>query len=1150
MPPPPANSLGQYLTDVLRIYRSGAGVPETSYYGALERLLNAVGSTTTPVISAVLHPGDVGAGIPDGGLFAAHELRRAGGSGAAFQRALPTHGVVEAKGVDADLDRVARTRQVRNYLNRYGKVLLTNYWQFALWVQTPDGPRRGETFQVADGPESLAALLTSDALNDLDESLRGYLRRALLHGAPITRPEDLAYFLASYARQALERAETGDLAALKPLQEALDEALGVTFEGEDNAHFFRSTLVQTLFYGVFSAWVVWNTSNPEPERRFDWRTASWFLNVPVVRALFDQVANASRLRPLQLDEVLDWAGDALNRVDRVSFFRTFEAQEAVQYFYEPFLAEFDPRLRRELGIWYTPPEVVQYMVTKVDRLLREKFDCPDGLADERVWVLDPCVGTGSFLVEVLRHIHATRVATSGAALAARDVREAARSRIVGFELLPAPFVVAHLQIGLLLKNIGAPLRPDEGERAAVYLTNSLTGWGVDEDEPELDFPELTVERDAADAVKRDAPILVVLGNPPYNAYAGVSPSEEGALVDVYKEGLRERWGIGRNNIDDLYVRFMRIAERRITETQGSGIVSLISNFSYLGDPSLVVLRERLLAEFDELWIDNMNGDSRETGKRSPDGSPDPSVFSTTRNRTGIAQGTAVGTFVRLDARRPAATVHYRDFWGAQKRSELLASGAEDDYLELTPAEDTGLSFRRQQLHDRYLTWARVDELAEASPMLGLLEKRRGALIAETREELTARMQKYFDPRLTTSNLGRELRGLAEPAGRFPNPDGLRQALMVDGFKPELVRHYLARPFDQVWAYLEPRRPLWNEPRRELQSVAADGSHFFLARRRVPRTLDGAAFAYTDGVGDEHALHKDAYFIPTRLGAGNMVRGTQDGQESLFDSDVDEGTGRANLSQMARAWFSTLTSKSPDADAALGDAPWLHALAIGYSPAYLVENRDGGRFHFQRVPLPTTLSDLERGAELGGLVAALLDVGRPFEAVSAGWTAALRSIGVLRNVSEGGDTDLSVRGWAIVQAAAVMPRDGRAVARPWTEAEWAELMATSALLNAPAPVRELLGEAVDVYLNDGTCLSGVPASVWDYKIGGYVVLRKWLSYRDHRVLGRSLQSREARHLVDIIRRLTSLVLLVPRLDSHYEAVRDNSFAWRIPRVALT
>ncbi len=139
---------------------------------------------------------------------------------------------------------------------------------------------------------------------------------------------------------------------------------------------------------------------------------------------------------------------------------------------------------------------------------------------------------------------------------------------------------------------------------------------------------------------------MILGNPPYNAFAGVSPEEEQGLVEPYKEGLNKPpaaggWGIKKFNLDDLYVRFFRLAERRIAEMTGKGVVSFISNFSYLSDPSFVVMRQRFLAEFDRLWFDCMNGDSRETGKLTPDGKPDPSVFSTEYNREGIRVGTAI-----------------------------------------------------------------------------------------------------------------------------------------------------------------------------------------------------------------------------------------------------------------------------------------------------------------------------------------------------------------------------------------------------------------------------------------------------------------------------------------------------------------------------
>ena len=221
---------------------------------------------------------------------------------------------------------------------------------------------------------------------------------------------------------------------------------------------------------------------------------------------------------MHLEEVLDWAGEALDRVDRASFFATFEQQHAVQYFYEPFLEAFDPELRKQLGVWYTPPEIVKYMVARVDQVLRSELDIADGLADPRVVVLDPCCGTGAYLVEVLNKIAETLHEKRGDALIANDLKKAAMSRVFGFEILPAPFVISHLQIGLALDRFGAPFAEDGKERAGVFLTNALTGWEPPtEPKQHLLFPELEMERDAAADVKQKKPILVILGNPPTTA---------------------------------------------------------------------------------------------------------------------------------------------------------------------------------------------------------------------------------------------------------------------------------------------------------------------------------------------------------------------------------------------------------------------------------------------------------------------------------------------------------------------------------------------------------------------------------------------------------------------------------------------------------
>ncbi len=162
------------------------------------------------------------------------------------------------------------------------------------------------------------------------------------------------------------------------------------FEGEKGDHFFRSTLVQTLFYGVFSAWVLWARGRSvDDPARFDWSHTSSVLQVPVIQALYHRVSDPARLKPLGLDELLEWTGTTLNRVNRADFFSHFDEGQAVQHFYEPFLEEFDPELRKQLGVWYTPPEIVRYMVERVDRVLRSELGIADGLADPSVVVLDP-----------------------------------------------------------------------------------------------------------------------------------------------------------------------------------------------------------------------------------------------------------------------------------------------------------------------------------------------------------------------------------------------------------------------------------------------------------------------------------------------------------------------------------------------------------------------------------------------------------------------------------------------------------------------------------------------------------------------------------------------------------------------------------------
>ncbi len=264
----------------------------------------------------------------------------------------------------------------------------------------------------------------------------------------------MAWFLASYARDAKARIDSQTtLPGLAAIRSALEQALGLTFTREKESIFFRSSLVQTLFYGVFSAWVLWSKrSTTKAKDIFNWHEAAWSLHVPMIKTLFEHLATPASFRRSGLESAqLD--RNRLNRVERNLFFANFEETHAVQYFYEPFLAAYDPVLRKRMGVWFTPPEIVKYMVARIDHVLKNEMGIADGFANPNVFVLDPCCGTGAFLVEVLRHIHGQLKAEGGDALSADDVKTAAMERIFGFEIIPAPFVVSHLQLGLLLQDM-------------------------------------------------------------------------------------------------------------------------------------------------------------------------------------------------------------------------------------------------------------------------------------------------------------------------------------------------------------------------------------------------------------------------------------------------------------------------------------------------------------------------------------------------------------------------------------------------------------------------------------------------------------------------------------------------------------------------
>lgn len=1173
--------LEAYLEGICKIYATGGATRETSYYGVFESLLNEVGSKLKPKVRAVPQIINTGAGQPDFGLYAANQFQHARDD-RPIQGALPERGVIEVKGWADDSFLTAKKEQVSKYSEKYGLVLVTNYRDFVLVGRDGNGkPVRLETYRMADSEEAFRALLAHPrkAADEQGDRLLDFLRRVLLYEAALTQPEDLAWFLASYAREARCRVEAAkELPALAGLKKGLEEALGMVFEGEKGEHFFQATLVQTLFYGVFSSWVLWSREQwGRAEERFDWHKAAWTLHVPMVASLFNQIATPQKLKPLGVAEVLDWAAAALNRVNRPIFFTRFEEEHAVQYFYEPFLKAYDPELRKELGVWYTPPEIVQYQVERVDRVLREELEIPDGLADDNVVILDPCCGTGAYLIETLKRIHKTLEEKDGGALTAQKVKKAAIERVFGFEILPAPFVVSHLQLGLMLRRLGAPLDHETDQRVGVYLTNALTGWEppkppktkiADKAAPTIEesegvretetiaipsMPELVDEVLAARKVKRERKILVILGNPPYNAFAGTSPEEEGDLVGPYKEGLTTPlkeggWGIMKFNLDDLYVRFFRIAERRITKT-GMGVISFISNHSWINEPSFVVLRKRLLESFDKFWIENMHG-NRKISEYAPDGRTSETIFAIPGFSSGIQQGVVLSLWVRRathkESRGKLAEVLYRDDISAaravERRLQLLASlklkRLDRKYETASPAPANRYSFRPSNVSPDYLSWPLATVLAEKPPYNGPIERRGNSLIVFPHEtkDLCVRLAAYLNPTVTDAEMRSVAPAFMKSSGEFNAVDARNRLKNALKFEQDKLVSYPFKPFDVRIAYLDAAiAPLFSRPAPQLlEHSRIDNNAYFITRDTADKSPEGPPFYYSKLICDYDSISGHARHFPIRICHGCAVpRDVQNGQYVFEDAEPYCVT-RANLSEISRRYLDELQVGNPDASADMAALIWMHALAVGYSPAYLSENADGIRQDWPRIPLPAKKKALLDSAALGRRVAALLDTGKPVIGVTCGKISShLKNLGVIRRRGGGSlDPDAGelalTAGWGHTGKDGVcMPGKGKIDERN---------------ANAQEPETLFGTKMLDVCLNGIAYWSNVPRPIWDYIIGGYQVIKKWLGYREEAMLGRSLTMEEAEYVTEMVRRIAALILLQRDLDKNYETVKSGTWTW--------
>lgn len=1114
----PIETAEEFFEAVRKVRALGAGTPETAYYPALSTLFERVGASLSPKVLALSQLSNTGAGSPDFGLFAANQIQK----GEPRKGQMPERGVVEVKAVADDSLFTSTPAQLSKYFDAYRLVLVTNLRAFQLVGEDVNGTAtRLEAFTLADSAADFWTLVQTPSASAKTHGLAfiEYLRRALTQNVALVQPKDVAWFLASYARDALARVDAaGDLPALKTVRTALEDALGITFDEEKGDHFFRSTLVQTLFYGLFSAWVIWARTTPRNPPRFDWRSAGWSLHVPFIQTLFQQLTSPQHIKQLDLVEVLDWTGNTLNRIDAAEFLKRFDQGEAVQYFYEPFLEAFDPKLRKQFGVWYTPAEIVDYMVARVDRALKDELGIADGLADERVYVLDPCCGTGGFVNAVLRRIRSNLESHGlGSALADR-LRDAARNRVFGFEIMPAPFVVAHMQAGMTLANMDAPLAEDT--RPAIYLTNALTGWEPHTNKP-LPFPELEAERASADAVKQATPILVILGNPPYDGFAGIADNaEERALTNEYRKVKKVAAPQGQG-LNELYIRFFRMAERRIAEKTGEGVISFISNYSWLDSLSCPGMRERYLEVFDSIGIDNLHGD-RIISERAPDGRSSATVFAVRGQSPGIKVGTAISLLVRKKDHAEASSIYYRDFdeANADDRRQTLIESLDGEklwtgYTSYEPKLGLRLGFKPGEVSAGYDSWPRLPELLPVS-FPGVKTSRDEFLVDIDREALEKRIANYYDPKVSDADLAKSYPSLMNRSSRY-DPSSTRKALMSRQYELGEIVKYAYRPFDVRWAYWDPDTKLIDEKRPEYFGNTAFDNRFLTAgeKNRMGVFYKPQSVSV---LGDHHLVESNVAIFPENV--------RQDSQ------NIESNVSRSLKAELENRGLTT---------AQLFD----HILATLNAPSYEDANIDGLRIDWPRVPFPDNAGVFKDSAALGEKLAALLNA----EIEVGGVTQGALLSGLIAIATPVGASFEVTAGWGYAPRKPngnriVMPGVGNTTQRAWKDAERAALSQIADRHNLDLDtLLGLIGEqAVDVHMNADAKWEGVPSKVWAYTLGGYQVLKKWLSYREAAVLGRALTGEEALHFAKTARRITEILCMGPALDAAHAKARECAVPW--------
>lgn len=703
------------------------------------------------------------------------------------------------------LDKDSFSEQFTKYKDSLENILFTNLREWQLWQWDTDAKP-----QLVD---EILFNVSSFGIGE-EKKLENFLVK-FFEGRPFEArtPKQLALALARKTRLLSKQVEEtyneddkdSDLVKLKSTFEK-------TLIQNISVHQFANMIAETLAYSLFLAYL--EHIHRGNGSKITLQTAIEYLptNVPVLKDLYELINKVSSTIP-----VIHKASLALlEQLEASDMGRIYQklvehkpGEDPVIQFYEPFLKEYDPKEREARGVYYTPKPVVDYIVRSVDWILRNKFGKEKGLADESVQLLDPATGTGTFLMSAIQEIHENikrEYSPLGEDMVRKEFNRVVLDHILkhfyGFELLIAPYAIAHLKLTLEIERLGFDFKLTEedkepdNDRFKVYLANTLD----DPDKQQQDFfgfNSIPQESESARKVKNEVPIIAIVGNPPYS---GHSENTEPYATNIVKEAYYtvDNRKLEESNTKWLlndYVKFIRFSQKKI-DNLGFGIIGMITSNSYIDSPIFRGMRQNLMNSFDEIYIYNLHGNSKKEEVLPKGIDKDENVFN-------ITEGVCIAFFVKTSKQNKATNVFYTDLWGRKhmKYEQLLNTEIDlQEWQIIEPSQPKYLFVpQNKNLEQEYSSYMSILDIFEEKS-LGVLTKRDGLAIGFSIDEIMNRLSRFTDKHLTDQYVSNEFDLPLKDKDRWDLSESRKEVSKTLNKEKIIPINY--RPYDRRFVYYD------------------------------------------------------------------------------------------------------------------------------------------------------------------------------------------------------------------------------------------------------------------------------------------------------------------------------------------------------------